>query len=132
VEGHINAVFGDDVPIFDRQFLGGANNLRGFDFRDVGPKDELGEAIGGLTSAWASVEYTVPIMPQLRGALFYDVGMVSAGEASLDGDLNSDVGVGLRVFLPVGPLRLDYAIPLAADEFNDSSGRFQFNIGYRF
>ena len=132
VEGHINAVFGDDVPIFDRQFLGGANNLRGFDFRDVGPKDELGEAIGGLTSAWASVEYTVPIMPQLRGAFFYDVGMVSAAEASLDGDVNSDVGVGLRVFLPVGPLRLDYAIPLAADEFNDSSGRFQFNIGYRF
>ncbi len=132
VEGHFHTVFGDDVPIFEREFLGGANNLRGFDFRDVGPKDELGEAIGGQTSTWASVEYTIPIMPQLRGAVFYDVGMVASEEASFDGDWNSDAGVGLRVFLPVGPLRLDYAIPLAADEFNDSSGRFQFNIGYRF
>lgn len=132
MEGHFTTVFGDDVPIFDREFLGGANNLRGFDFRDVGPRDELGEPLGGQTSTWASVEYTVPIMPQLRGAVFYDVGLVSADEASFDGSWNSDAGVGLRVFLPVGPLRLDYAIPLAADEFNDSSGRFQFNIGYRF
>jgi outer membrane protein insertion porin family len=132
VEGHFHAVFGDDVPIFDREFLGGANNLRGFNFRDVGPKDNLGEPIGGQTSTWASVEYTVPIMPQLRGAVFYDMGMVAADAASFDGDWNSDAGIGLRVFLPVGPLRLDYAIPLAADEFNDSTGRFQFNIGYRF
>ena len=38
---------GDDVPIFDRIFLGGSNNLRGFDFRDVGPKDVNGEPLGG-------------------------------------------------------------------------------------
>src|SRR6266404_5446757 len=38
---------GDHVPIFDRLFLGGSNNLRGFDFRDVGPKDEFGEPLGG-------------------------------------------------------------------------------------
>jgi outer membrane protein insertion porin family len=132
VEGHVHAVFGDDVPIFDRQFLGGANNLRGFDFRDVGPKDATGEPIGGLTSAYATVEYTIPVMPQLRGALFYDVGVVSADEASFNGDVNSNVGVGIRVFLPVGPLRLDYGIPVSSDEFNDSTGRFQFNIGYRF
>jgi len=132
LEGHVHAVFGNNVPIFDRQFLGGANNLRGFDFRDVGPKDATGEPIGGLTSAYATAEYTIPIMPQLRGALFYDVGMVSASEASLSGDVNSNVGIGLRVFLPVGPLRLDYGIPISSDEFNDSTGRFQFNIGYRF
>ena len=41
---------GTSVPIFDRLYLGGANNLRGFDFRDVGPKDINGEPIGGNTS----------------------------------------------------------------------------------
>jgi len=115
-----------------RVFLGGANNLRGFDFRDVGPRDINGEAIGGLTSGFASAEVTVPIIQKVRGALFYDVGVVSADEFSFDGDVNSDWGVGLRLFLPVGPIRLDYAFPISTDEFNDSSGRFNFNIGYRF
>jgi len=53
IEGHAHVVYGDDVPIFEREFLGGANNLRGFDFRDVGPKDVNGESVGGQTSAWA-------------------------------------------------------------------------------
>ncbi len=132
IEGHVHAVSGDDVPIFERQFLGGANNLRGFDFRDVGPKDATGEPIGGLTSAYATAEYTFPVMPNLRGALFYDIGVVSSEEYSFSGDVNSNFGFGIRLFLPVGPLRLDYGIPISSDEFNDSTGRFHFNIGYRF
>lgn len=132
LNGEVHAVTGDDVPIFDRVFLGGANNLRGFDFRDVGPRDSRGEPIGGLTSGYASAEITVPVVEKVRAALFYDVGLVSADEFSLDGNVNSDWGVGLRLYLPVGPIRLDYAFPINSDEFNDSSGRFNFNIGYRF
>ena len=33
----------DNVPLYDRLYLGGANNLRGFDFREVGPKDDHGD-----------------------------------------------------------------------------------------
>ncbi|MEJ7703241.1 MAG: BamA/TamA family outer membrane protein [Geodermatophilaceae bacterium] len=50
---------GDRVPISDRLFLGGPNNLRGFDYRDVGPKDENSEPLGGKTLARATVELTV-------------------------------------------------------------------------
>jgi outer membrane protein insertion porin family len=133
VEGSFRTVDGSgDVPIFERLFLGGANNLRGFDFRDVGPKDEFGEPIGGLTSAYATVEYTFPIMEKVRGALFYDVGMVSSSSFDWGGDINSNVGVGLRLFLPIGPIRIDFGIPVQADQFNDSSGQFQFNVGYKF
>ncbi|TLD70133.1 outer membrane protein assembly factor BamA [Phragmitibacter flavus] len=124
---------GDRVPIFERLFLGGANNLRGFEFRDVGPKDERGEPIGGKTSAYASLELSFPVIEKIRGAVFYDVGVVSEESFSGSGDVNSDVGVGLRLFfLPTGPIRLDYGIPMTSDEFNDSSGQFNFNIGYRF
>jgi outer membrane protein insertion porin family len=124
---------GDRVPIFERLFLGGANNLRGFDFRDVGPKDERGEPIGGKTSAYASLELSFPMIEKIRGAVFYDVGVVSDDSFDGGGDVNSDVGVGLRLFfLPTGPIRLDYGIPVTSDEFNDSSGQFNFNIGYRF
>lgn len=121
------------VPIFERLFLGGANNLRGFDFREVGPKDETGEHIGGGTSAYLTVEYTFPIMEKVRGAVFYDVGFVNMDAYDLStADLNSNVGVGLRLFLPIGPIRVDFGVPTKADEFNDSSGRFQFNVGYKF
>ena len=132
-EGAIRTVDGsDEVPIFERQFLGGANNLRGFDYRDVGPKDSTGEPLGGQTSAYFTVEYTFPIMEKVRGALFYDVGSVSVDSFDVGGEVNSNVGIGLRLFLPIGPIRIDFGIPVQADEFNDSSGQFQFNVGYKF
>jgi outer membrane protein insertion porin family len=126
---HSNA---DRVPIFDRLFVGGARTLRGFKFRDVGPKDENGEPLGGLTAWYATAEYTVPVAAQFRVAAFYDIGMVYDEAYEIDlGDYNSDIGVGIRLDIPGFPLRLDYAWPLEADEFNDrSSGRFQFSIGY--
>jgi outer membrane protein insertion porin family len=121
------------VPIFERLFLGGANNLRGFDYREVGPKDEFGEPLGGLTSAYASVEYSAPVIEKVRAAVFYDVGMVSTDSYDWGGDLNSNVGIGLRLMLPaIGMIRLDYGIPVQADERNDSSGQFNFNLGYKF
>lgn len=124
---------GDGVPIFERLFLGGANNLRGFDYREVGPKDETGEPIGGGTSAYLTTEFTFPIFEKVRGAVFYDVGFVNLDAYDLStADLNSNVGVGLRLFLPIGPIRVDFGIPTKADEWNDSSGRFQFNVGYKF
>ncbi|HSI64508.1 MAG TPA: BamA/TamA family outer membrane protein, partial [Candidatus Saccharimonadia bacterium] len=134
LEGALRTVDGGDkVPIFERLFLGGANNLRGFEYRDVGPRDENGEPIGGLTSAYASAELTFPIIEKVRGAVFYDVGMVSGDSYDWGGDINSDVGIGLRLyFLPTGPIRLDFGIPVQADEDNDSSGQFNFNLGYRF
>ncbi len=123
---------GKRVPIFERLFLGGANNLRGFDYREVGPKDASGEPLGGQTSAYASIEYTFPIMEKVRGAVFYDVGVVSGDAYDWGGDINSDVGIGLRLYLPIGPIRVDFGIPIQSDKFNDSSGKFNFNIGYKF
>ncbi|MDB6154070.1 MAG: bamA [Chthoniobacteraceae bacterium] len=122
---------GSNVPIFDRLYLGGANNLRGFKFRDVGPKDEDGEPIGGSALIRATVEYTFPIVEKVRGAVFYDVGGVGAKSYKFGG-INSDFGVGLRLDLPIGPIRIDYGIPITSDRFNDSSGKFNFNIGYQF
>ena len=127
---------GDDdrVPIFDRLFLGGPRTVRGFRFRDVGPKDELGEPVGGLTSAFLSAEYTVPVTPNIRLASFYDIGMVNASAYTVDSaDWNSAYGVGIRFDIPGFPLRFDYAWPIDTDEFNDrSSGRFSFMIGHVF
>src|SRR5438105_15023376 len=74
---------GSDVRIFDRLFLGGSNNLRGFDYRDVGPKDFNKEPLGGKSMARATVEWTFPIIGKARGALFYDTGFVNPGRWDL-------------------------------------------------
>lgn len=122
----------DRVPIFDRLFLGGARSIRGFKYRDVGPKDENGEPIGGQSGWSATAEYTVPLAEKIRAAAFYDVGMVSSNAYELDfGDFNSSWGVGLRFDLPGFPIQLDYSWPIETDEWNErSSGRFSFWMGY--
>lgn len=121
----------DVVPLFDRFFLGGANTIRGFKFRDVGPQDENDEPIGGEAFIAGTVEYTVPIIARLRGATFFDVGNVYFDRGDFDlGELSGSVGVGLRVQLPIGPVKVDYGIPVITDEFTDGeNGRFSFNIG---
>ncbi len=123
----------DHVPIFDRLFLGGAYDVRGFHYRDVGPKDQDGEPVGGKTAAYMTAEYTVPLAEKVRAAVFYDMGMVSESAYSMDGDLNSSAGLGLRLNIPGFPLRLDYAWPIETDEYNKQpSGRFSFVIGYSY
>ena len=123
---------GDRVPIFDRLFLGGANNLRGFDFRDVGPKDDSGEPIGGQTLARITVEYTFPIIPKVRGAIFYDTGFVNTNAYDFSTNhIASDVGIGVRLDLPIGPVRVDYGIPIQKDN-NNNGGKINFNVGYQF
>ncbi len=125
---------GDEVPIFERNFLGGSNNLRGFDYREVGPKDEFGEPLGGGTSANISLEYSAPVLDWMRAAVFYDAGFVNADSFDYSAsDYNSNYGLGVRLFVPkIGMIRLDYGIPMETDEFNDGSGTFNFNMGYRF
>src|SRR5438876_3058258 len=122
---------GNEVPIFERLFLGGSNNLRCFPFREVVPQQN-GEPIGGQSMARATLEWTFPIIEKARGALFYDTGFVNTSEWSFGfNHMASDVGVGLRLDLPIGPLRLDYGYPVMRDGYN-GGGHFNFNVGYQF
>ena len=154
------------VPLYDRLFLGGSNNLRGFRFRDVSPKDFNGEPIGGQSMARGTVELTFPIIEKARGAIFYDAGFVnpdpwdfgvetlelprglnfqaSAKYAKLHGmpyfpvtpkstfdSFGSDFGIGVRLDLPIGPLRLDYGYPINRAG-NTGHGHLNFSVGYQF
>ena len=122
-----------EVPLFDRLFLGGPTNVRGFEYRSIGPRDETDEPIGGQSLAFASSEYTLPLAPNVRGAVFYDAGMVWADAYGFDSQWNTDYGIGLRLDIPMMPIRLDYAWPLETDEFTQKGdGRFSFWIGNSF
>jgi outer membrane protein insertion porin family len=123
----------DEVPIFDRLYLGGANNLRGFNFREVGPVDEFDNPIGGNSLGYITFEVTFPIMSRVRGAVFSDLGFVNSSAYDFSSaDLNADIGFGLRLDLPIGPIRVDYGYPVMHDGWNGPPGKFNFNIGYQF
>jgi outer membrane protein insertion porin family len=125
--------YGQGVPIFDRLYLGGANNLRGFDFRDVGPRDGEGNPIGGNSLAYITFELTFPIISRVRGAVFSDMGYVNSDAFDFGtANANVDIGVGLRLDLPIGPIRVDYGYPVVYDADNGPPGKFNFNIGYQF
>lgn len=123
---------GSNVPIFERLYLGGSNNLRGFPYREVGPQDENGEPIGGKSMWRTTIEWTFPIIEKARGAVFYDTGFVNSDQWSFGfNHIASDIGIGLRLDLPIGPLRLDYGYPIQRDGYN-GGGHFNFNVGYQF
>lgn len=131
--------YGDQetVPIGDRLFLGGGRTVRGFRYRDVGPKVIPAEGtegryhpVGGLTMAMASAEYTIPVFKILRLAAFYDVGGV--WNDSFDADFNkiaSSYGFGIRFDFPGFPIRIDYAVPLESDDDYTRNEHFVLWIG---
>lgn len=127
-----------DVPIFERMFLGGGRTLRGFEFRDIGgPRDGAsGEVLGGQSLAFLNTEYTVPIIETVRAAAFYDMGFVNSGSWDIaPEDLYSDVGVGIRIQLPISPvpIALDYAFPMSSpDSAADKGGQFNFYMSYEY
>src|SRR6266478_1166503 len=124
--------YGSGVPIYERLYLGGSNNLRGFPFREVGPQDSNGEPTGGQSMARTTIEWTFPIIEKARGAVFYDTGFVNTSSWAFGfNHIASDIGVGIRLDLPIGPLRLDYGYPIQRDGYN-GGGHFNFNVGYQF
>jgi outer membrane protein insertion porin family len=138
--GTADSLSGGDVPFYDRYYLGGASDLRGFKFRNVAPREPgfkgVNEPIGGDSYWFGSMEYSIPIIEKenglgLRVAAFYDVGAVGADSYSFSGNFDDDWGLGLRLNIPhLGPLRLDYGIPITHDKNNSASGQFQFSVGY--
>jgi outer membrane protein insertion porin family len=125
-----------EVPLFDRFFLGGSRSIRGFGNRDIGPVDINNEPLGGDTMAYTNLELTFPIMDRVRGAVWNDMGFLDARsfhytDALQEGD--AAAGVGLRLNLPIGPLRLDYGIPYKDQGWNhNNTGKFSFDVGYQF
>ncbi len=121
------------VPFYDRYFLGGPTDLRGFEYRDVGPKDRTGEPTGGNTYAFFSLEYSIDVVKPVRFAIFYDCGFVNSRAYDFSPvDYNDNFGVGLRLFVAGAPLSLDFGIPLTTDRFNDKGNQFNFSFGTRF
>ncbi len=121
------------VPIYERFFAGGANTIRGYKERKVGPKDISGEPIGGESMVVANAEYTFPLFEYIKGAAFYDVGNVWEKVSDIgSGDYKSGTGLGVRIKTPIGPVKLDYGYPLDELPGEKKKGRFYFSMSRGF
>ena len=132
--------FGDSgkVPIYERFFAGGTYSIRGYKERDVGPKDVSGDAIGGGSIFVANAEMTIPIVTNIKGALFIDAGNVWAAPDSkpksgtITRELKAGTGVGVRIKTPIGPVKLDFGFPLNAESWQEDQPRFHFSMSRGF
>lgn len=95
----------DKLPPSLRFFAGGDNNLRGYGYQSISPRDASGSLTGAKYMATSSLEYQYRIGGNWWAALFVDY-----GDAFNDTpDWKTGTGFGLRWVSPVGPLRLDFA-----------------------
>ena len=131
------------MPDWERFYLGGMNSVRGYDWRDISPREKdpvTGEEsrIGGNKMVQFNVELILPLAREagLMGVLFYDIGNAYDDGERIDlGDLRRSVGYGFRWYSPIGPIRLEYGYVLETDDRGDGEkgdGRWEFTMGTAF
>ena len=133
VEGGYGFGFGDnDLPLFERFYLGGPNSVRSRKLRQISPVDDSGARIGGTSEVLLNVEYIIPLFFGVRFATFFDAGNVYGFTKDFDlTDLRKGAGVGFRWQSPFGPIRLDWAYNLDRKS-GESRDQFHFSVGSPF
>jgi translocation and assembly module TamA len=115
----------DKLPTSYRFFAGGMNSIRGYDYRELGPKDNTGQVIGGKFLSVVSAEYEHYLFDNWGVAAFVDSGNAYNLENIR---IKTGAGLGVRWYSPIGPIRLDFALPLSE---SDSSFQIHFAAGTR-
>ncbi|MBS4075349.1 BamA/TamA family outer membrane protein [Ameyamaea chiangmaiensis] len=101
------------IPPDQRLYAGGSATVRGFRYQGVGPQyGNTKYAIGGTSLDAGSVEFRQRILKSFGAAAFADAGQVGTGSRPGQGTLRVGVGGGVRYYTPIGPVRLDVAVPM--------------------
>jgi translocation and assembly module TamA len=112
-----------DLPPSVRFFAGGDNSVRGYDYRNLGPRDADGIVLGGEALLVGSVELERHLFGRFALAAFVDAGNAMR---SLSGPLEVGAGLGLRVRSPIGMVRADLAFGISQEEI---PLRFHLTVG---
>jgi len=125
--GYIQPNEGQEIPVYERFYLGGINSIRGL--RDVGPIDEAGDPMGGETMLSFNTEVIFPLIKDagIKGVVFFDTGNAWNDGYHL-GDMRKTAGTGVRWYSPIGPLRLEWGYVLDK-KTGEASSRWEFTMG---
>ena len=137
--GDIEKAGKNPIRIVDSILLG-ADTFRGFEYAGIGPRDsKTGDPLGGTRFWTGTIETLFPIgLPNefgVKGAVFTDFGTtwkpgVTGPNINDKRTLRASVGIGLSWTSPFGPLKIDYAIPVKRQKF-DQTQRFLFGFSSR-
>lgn len=103
------------VPVAERFYAGGEDSVRGYAYQSIGPRNALGQVVGGRYLKVGSIEYDWYIVGHWGIAGFFDLGTASD---SLTASLDKGVGIGVRYFTPVGAIRVDFSHPIAQPQLS--------------
>jgi len=130
-----------NLPLYEH-FIGGGQNLRGFEYGGIGPRDAAtGDALGGKYMLGNNIELNFPLGATftdmgVRGVLFTDGGIVTKFDGGDTGVIDSKLyritaGAGIAWRSPIGPLTMDFGFPLVKAK-EDRSQIFSFSVGTHF
>lgn len=135
--GYIQEMSGKASPLDERFFLGGMNSLRGFNSREVGPREEEedgdGYFYGGNKSAYFNLEISFPLVKamNMKGLVFFDTGNAWDKQGEYFSDMRYSTGVGMAWNSPMGPLRFAWGYNLDPKDYEENSV-FDFSVGKMF
>ena len=131
------------LPPDQRLYGGGSATVRGYAYQSIGPQfvgpqfPNPNEPEGGVELAAVSIELRQRFTASIGGAFFVDAGAVTAKSGLFEGQFHEDTGqaqyetgigagTGLRYYTPIGPVRIDVAVPL---KHTNVSGSVQLYVG---
>jgi translocation and assembly module TamA len=116
----------ESVPANKRFYAGGGGSIRGFEFQSVGPLDTDNDPLGGRSLLELNAEVRIRITDAFGVVPFVDAGTVfDFSYPGFEETLRIAGGLGFRYFTGIGPLRLDFAVPINKRDRDDA---FQFYV----
>lgn len=128
--GQVNS-YGDSYTIEDSDLFtyGGSTTNRGYHEGQLGSLNHRSTSLNGNALLAGNLEFRIPVFGSFQTVLFADYGRLWYTPGEIERSQQSDyrtlsnnpatsndrlsLGVGLRYFTPVGPLRVDWGFPMA-------------------
>lgn len=133
----VEAGFMTNKPLLNDRFSLGGDDLKGFDYDGVGPREKIGDqyALRGMRYYVGTLALKIPIIEgdmSLDCILFTQMGALWKSKKSKkfvfeDKKLRANIGCGIEWRSPMGPLAITYAYAYKKKKY-DETQRFQ--IGY--
>jgi translocation and assembly module TamA len=114
------------LPADKRFYAGGGTTVRGYKYQSLGPRFPNDKPRGGVATVAGGVEYRQRIFERYGAAIFLDAGQVSGDEGLFRGRWGMGAGIGARYYSALGPIRLDFALPLNR---RSGDGAFEIYLG---